>query len=212
MERRAGGQHIDGSRLFMYKASRKLLGWTGDTGAFLRTAMQALVLFGVPPEETWPYDIASFDTEPDAYLYSYAANYKAAQYVRLDPAGSTAAETLATIKSTLSRRYVAMFGFTVYNSLSDQADIPFPGDNDVQRGGHAVLAVGYDDKRPTGIALGHGQTEPGAPGALLIRNSWGPRWGDHGYGWLPYEYISRGMAADFWTCTKQEWVDSRRFA
>jgi C1A family cysteine protease len=212
MERRSGGQHIDGSRLFMYKATRKLLGWTGDTGAFLRTAMQALVLFGVPPEETWPYDVTTFDDEPDAYLYSYAANYKAAQYFRLDPAGSMADETLATIKTTLSRGYVAMFGFSVYSSMSEQPDIPFPGGNDVQRGGHAVLAVGYDDNHPTLSAVGHGQTEEGKPGALLIRNSWSAQWGDGGYGWLPYEYVTRGIAADFWTCTKQEWVDSCKFA
>ncbi len=53
-ERRAFGRHVDASRLFLYKATRNLLHWTGDTGAFLRTTMGALVLFGVPPEEHWP--------------------------------------------------------------------------------------------------------------------------------------------------------------
>ena len=48
-ERRAFGKHIDGSRLFLYKATRNMLHWTGDTGAFLRSTMGALVLFGVPP-------------------------------------------------------------------------------------------------------------------------------------------------------------------
>src|SRR6266550_7354962 len=41
-ERRAFGKYIDGSRLFLYKVTRDLLGWTGDTGAFLRTTMGAL--------------------------------------------------------------------------------------------------------------------------------------------------------------------------
>ncbi|MBI5026381.1 MAG: cysteine protease, partial [Nitrospirae bacterium] len=48
-EKRAFGRHIDASRLFLYKATRNLLHWTGDTGAFLRSTMGALVLFGVPP-------------------------------------------------------------------------------------------------------------------------------------------------------------------
>lgn len=48
-ERRAHNNHIDASRLFLYKVTRQLLHWTGDTGAFLRTTMGALVLFGVPP-------------------------------------------------------------------------------------------------------------------------------------------------------------------
>jgi C1A family cysteine protease len=50
-ERRAFGKHVEASRLFLYKVTRNLLHWTGDTGAFLRTAMGGLVLFGVPPED-----------------------------------------------------------------------------------------------------------------------------------------------------------------
>lgn len=65
-ERRAFGKHIDASRLFLYKVTRNLLHWTGDTGAFLRSTMGALVLFGVPPEEYWPYEITDFDKEPPA--------------------------------------------------------------------------------------------------------------------------------------------------
>ena len=60
-ENRAFGKYIDASRLFLYKITRNLLHWTGDTGAFLRSTMGALVLFGVPPEEYWPYEISDFD-------------------------------------------------------------------------------------------------------------------------------------------------------
>jgi hypothetical protein len=54
--------------------TRNLLNWTGDTGAYLRTTMGALTLFGVPPEEYWPYNIANFENEPTAFLYAYAQN------------------------------------------------------------------------------------------------------------------------------------------
>src|SRR5574341_1281576 len=65
-ERRAFGKHIDASRLFLYKVARGMLHWTGDTGAFLRTTMGALALFGVPPEEYWPYVTGDFEKEPPA--------------------------------------------------------------------------------------------------------------------------------------------------
>ena len=201
MERRASGRHVDASRLFLYKVTRKLMNWTGDTGAFLRTTMKALVLFGAPPEEWWPYRISTFDREPEPFLYAYAANYQAVRYLRLDPLGAPAAERLKNVKAALVKGYAVMFGFSVYSSLSWSADIPYPAATDSQDGGHAVLAVGYDDKRPCGNA---------PKGALLIRNSWGA-WGDQGYGWLPYQYVLAGLADDFWTCYKLDWVDSQQF-
>jgi len=73
-ERRAFGKHIDASRLFLYKVTRNMLRWTGDTGAFLRSTMGAMTLFGVPPEEYWPYNIADFDKEPPAFCYAFAQN------------------------------------------------------------------------------------------------------------------------------------------
>jgi C1A family cysteine protease len=205
MERRAGGKHIDGSRLFLYKATRKLLGWTGDTGAFLRTTMKALVHFGIPPEEVWPYEITTFDQEPDPFMYAYASNTRAIKYMRLDPYGSTPAETLQEVKSALTHGYAVIFGFTVYSSLTTAADIPYPRMQDTMRGGHAVLAVGYDDNHAN-IA-----TPGGEKGALLIRNSWGLEWGDGGYGWLPYAYARSGLADDFWTSYQVDWVDSGQF-
>ena len=50
-ERKSFGRHIDASRLFLYKVTRNLMKMSGDTGAYLRTTMGAMVLFGVPPED-----------------------------------------------------------------------------------------------------------------------------------------------------------------
>jgi C1A family cysteine protease len=81
-ERKVYGKYIDASRLFLYKTTRNLLGWTGDTGAFLRTTMGSLVLFGVPPEKYWPYtdNHPDFDKEPSSFVYSIAQNYQALNY------------------------------------------------------------------------------------------------------------------------------------
>src|SRR5690606_36777834 len=82
-ERRAFGKYIHGSRLFLYKATRNLLGWKGDDGAYLRTTMAAMALFGIVPEKFFPYDPEKFNEEPSAFLYSYAQNYQALTYYRL---------------------------------------------------------------------------------------------------------------------------------
>ncbi len=209
-ERRAFGKHIDGSRLFQYKATRNLLKWTADDGAYLRTAMASLALFGVVPEKYWPYKEENVFEEPTAFLYSYAKNFKAITYYRLDSNGISKPQLLASIKDHLYKGLPLVFGFTCYSSLdlANDGKIPFPDTKESSDGGHAVMAVGYDDKMKI--------TNPGnkkivTTGALLIRNSWGEEWGEEGYGWLPYDYVLKGIAEDWWAMTKAEWIDTGQF-
>jgi len=210
-ERRAFGKHIDASRLFLYKVTRNLLKWTGDTGAFLRSTMYALTLFGVPPEEYYPYNIADLDKEPSAFCYAFAQSYQAISYYRLDPPGTARDALLARIKTDLSKGLPSMFGFTVYSSISQgntTGKIPYPTRGERVEGGHAIDAVGYDDN------LKIKNTNAGGietTGALLIRNSWGTAWGSAGYGWLPYKYVLDGLATDWWSLIKSEWVDTGQF-
>jgi C1A family cysteine protease len=211
-ERRAFGRHIDASRLFLYKVTRNLMHLTGDTGAFLRSTMEGLTVFGVPPEEYWKYVIADFDKEPSAFCYSFAQSYQAITYYRLDPPGTGPADLLARIKTYLAKGLPSMFGFTVYQSYGQSngngGKFPFPTRGEKVVGGHAVDAVGYDDNMKVK------NTNPGGAettGALRIRNSWGASWGDHGYGWLPYDYVLTGLATDWWSILKTEWIDTGNF-
>ena len=49
-------------------------------------------------------------------------------------------------------------------------------------GGHAIVIVGYDDEQKR----------------VKFVNSWGAGWGDHGFGYLPYDYVTKYMS-DAWT-------------
>jgi C1A family cysteine protease len=210
-EQRAYGKHIDCSRLFLYKVTRSLLGWTGDTGAYIRSTMGAMVLFGAPPEKYWAYNPSSFDEEPTAFVYALGQNYQAVSYYRLDPPGTAPASLLKSVKACLRSGLPSMFGFTVYDSISQASStgaIPFPFASDSVIGGHAVAAVGYDDAKE--IRHSAASAAP-TTGALLIRNSWGTGWGEAGYGWLPYEYVLKGLAVDWWSLLRNEWVETGQF-
>lgn len=201
----AFGTYLEGSRLFLYKVTRNLLNWKGDDGAYLRTTMKAMALFGICPERYWPYKAEAFNDEPTAFCYTFAQNFQAMKYYRLDPYGRSPKEVLIAVKEKCAAQLPSMCGFSVYSSISMEKgnpDIPFPSSKDKLEGGHAVMVAGYDDKRKIGKCTG----------ALLIRNSWGSEWGDNGYGWLPYEYVLKGLAVDFWSLVKAEFVDTELFA
>ncbi len=204
MMSRGRGNYIDGSRLFLYKVTRNLHGWTGDTGAYIRTAMKAAVTFGIPPEEHWPYVIERFEDEPSAFLYSYASNYQALNYARIDTPDASQQEVVDRILRTLASGFCLAFGFTVFDSITYDPDIPFPDPvYDSVSGGHAVVAVGYDLKHDI-----DGVIVP----SLIIRNSWGVEWGIAGYGYLPLAYVEHRLAEDFWTVYDWEWIRDGDFS
>lgn len=217
-EKRAFGKYIDGSRLFIYKTTRNLMHVTGDTGAWLRNVMGALVLCGVPDEKHWPYtdkpgaEPDGFDREPTAFVYAVADNYQSLNYFCHDPIGANVSpETvLSRVKKYLAAGIPSMFGFygfPSFNSTNVKGDIPYPCPGERAIWGHAIVAVGYDNNKKIKNTLCNTATK----GALLIRNSWGTTWGDKGYGWLPYDYVRNKLAMDFWSLIKMEWVDTNQF-
>jgi C1A family cysteine protease len=213
-QNRAFGKYLEGSRLFVYKATRNLMQVTGDKGAWLRNTMGALVLCGVPDEKYWPYTDADpdFDIEPPSFVYAVADNYEALRYFCHDPQGTNiqGSAVLASVKRYLSAGIPSMFGFYGFPSFdycNVKGGIPYPCPGERAKWGHAIAAVGYDD----GKKIKNTMCNKTTTGALLIRNSWGHGWGDKGYGWLPYAYVEDKLAIDFWSLLSMEWVDTKKF-
>ena len=172
------------SRLFVYYNEREIEGTINeDAGAQIRNGIKTMVDKGVCPESMWPYNIGKFRKKPDDGCYTVALENQITEYLRISP------HTLYEVKHCLSDGYPVAFGFMIYESfMSDKVAqtgiVPMPDPKEQSMGGHAVLAVGYDDSK----------------NALLVRNSWGSKWGMGGYFWLPYGYVSEpNLSADFWT-------------
>ena len=171
------------SRLFIYYNERVMEGTVNeDSGAQIRDGIKSVGKQGDCPETLWPYDIKKFSVKPPDKCYQQALKFKAVQYQRLS-------QILNQLKGCLASGYPFVFGFTVYESFESQqvaqtghASMPLPKETVV--GGHAVMAVGYDDSQNW----------------FIVRNSWGDGWGLKGYFTLPYAYLlEQNLASDFWT-------------
>jgi C1A family cysteine protease len=104
------------------------------------------------------------------------------------------------VKAFLAAGFVVAFGFSVPTTLPADGNIAYRPTFDALLGGQALLAVGYNDRWLSG-----------SRGALLVRSSWGPQWGEQGYGWLPYAYVEEQLAIDFWTVLCADWIESNEF-
>lgn len=171
------------SRLFIYYDERVIEGTVAtDSGAQIRDGIKTVASQGVCPEPMWPYDINQFATKPPANCYTQALKNLVSLYQRITP-------TLSQLRGCLATGFPFVFGFTVYESFESAAvaasgQVPMPAPGEAVVGGHAVMAVGYDDPNQR----------------FIVRNSWGAGWGKAGYFTIPYSYLtSAQLASDFWT-------------
>lgn len=170
------------SRLFIYYNERVIEHDTDqDNGAQIRDGMKSVAKQGFCPETDWPYDISRFAVAPGLRCYQDAQKNKSIAYKRVS-------RSLQAMRGCLAAGYPFVFGFSVYSSFESEQvaqsgvlDMPQPDEQAI--GGHAVLAVGYDDGSQR----------------FLVRNSWGSQWGQQGYFTMPYAYLLHsGLSSDFW--------------
>lgn len=169
------------SRLFLYYMARVREGTVDiDNGAEVRTAVKVAFKTGACTEKSWPYLISRYTRKPGKRHMDMASRNRIPGYQRVDP-------VVSKIKMALAEDYPVLGGFYVYRGYflkgtEKTGKVPIPLKGDECLGGHAVLIVGYDDRKQR----------------FKFRNSYGPEWGDGGYGYLPYEFVIKGLADDFW--------------
>jgi len=173
------------SRHFIYYGERELEDSIDyDSGAYIRDGIKVLNKIGVCSENKCPYDVNRFTEKPSDIAYTEALKHTVSSYYRLD--------TLDDMRHCIADGYPFVFGFTVYESfmsdtVANTGIVPMPVNENVKEnviGGHAVMAVGYDDTVKK----------------FNIRNSWGTEWGREGYFTMDYDYLTnRDLSDDFWT-------------
>jgi C1A family cysteine protease len=188
------------SRLFIYYNERSIEhSIAADAGAEIRDGMKSVNQQGVCSETQWPYIATPADpitglfpvgsapvTRPPAAAYTSALRYRAINYARVQ-------QTLSQLKGCLAAGYPYVFGFSVFDNIYDVngnpvVNLPMPNSDSQLLGGHAVAAVGYSD----------------ATARFTIRNSWGPRVQDHGYFYMPYQFMTDyQLVGDTWVIRQE---------
>jgi len=177
------------SQLFIYYNERVMENSVNsDSGAYIRDGIKSVSKQGACRLDKWPYDIRKFIIRPPEEAYKQALNHQAILYFRI------LNSNLNNLKACLAEGFPFGFGFSVYSSFMSDAvaktgKVPTPKYTESLLGGHAVVCVGYDDYTRY----------------FICRNQWGPDWGDHGYFYMPYSYLTNPkLASDFWVIKKVE--------
>lgn len=146
-------------------------GWRPGDGLVLSSGLAAVGTPGQPSERQFPYS-STEPTVPLMLLPQYPPMYKAS-FIRIAP---SVKEIVAFADGGKPLGLVVNLTLTFFDPSKPDGIVTF---EDVALPGHrhAILSVGYGIDSTT--------QEP----HVLIRNSWGERWGLNGYGWISQSYI-----------------------
>ncbi|MFD2767085.1 C1 family peptidase [Micromonospora eburnea] len=194
--RRARDAVVRPSVLFNYRMARRLMGEPNRRGTHIESSIAAWQRFGMPDETAWPWTASTVDADPPAGLASSPGCSSEVASWRIRHETVAASRYLDVLRAAIGVGLPVACEFPLYVSqfsAFETGAIPLPRENERSLGRHVALLVGFDD----------------AGRHLRVRNSWGPEWGDRGYGTLPYAYLEQGLAGDSWLIVENSWVVAR---
>jgi C1A family cysteine protease len=186
-QKRQGLTDFNPARLFIYYEERRMINTLNeDSGAFIRDGLKVVNRLGAPNETLWPYDISA---SPSAQQPTSTRTGSITR--RSDTPRSTTAASSTSSKRWRSASPSSSASPSTHGSNPDAHGFCNPVLNQQVLGGHAVVAVGYFRLKNKWWAI--------------VRNSWGPSWGDSGYCYMPLRWIcDYWNADDFWVINQVE--------
>jgi C1A family cysteine protease len=161
---------------YVYENARKIDVYPDDEdGTDIRSAMKILLDRGVCYEACWPY-IAHAPGTPCKDADKEAEAFKIERYSRID--------SIQAMKESLVANGPFVMSILCFDGIfgAPGGVVPMPDPGEPYIGGHAICIVGYDDSKKR----------------FKFKNSWGSLWGDHGYGYLSYDYVN-AYIMDAWS-------------
>ncbi|MCK5614944.1 C1 family peptidase [Candidatus Pacearchaeota archaeon] len=167
--------HYDLSEQWLYYKCKEIDEWPGEEGTSIRCAMKILNRVGVPCEKAWPYN-ESYVGEPKSWSKLVSLWALGGAYYRIE----TPEELIQSLKE--NGPTVGGIGcfLEIFYTTGDGI-VKYPENPFACYGGHAICFVGWDPSRRL----------------FKFKNSWGPWWGQKGYGYISYNYV-RDFLWDGW--------------
>jgi len=169
------------SSRFLWNMGRKMGGYLEQNeGMMISDAQKIMDAYGMLPEAQFPFPVVYPEQNPTLFQQLLTerpsnAQINEAKKFRISQGWKTV-PTVSAMRTALADGKPVVFGIAVFSNIAQTGPdglIPMPTAQDNFEGGHAVVAVGYDNARRV----------------FIIRNSWGANWGENGYGYLPYDFF-----------------------
>ena len=171
LQRQSTGSSIRYSARFVWIAAKEIDPWPlnimfDGAGTKIRDAFKIMRTHGITRDRLWPFSALLPDSRNEQRIKQDALRHRIGSYYTLVDNNER--------RQSLAKVGPFVIGVPVYSNWSAIGSDGFvPNPAGAQRGGHAILVVGYDDDRKR----------------FKFQNSWSTGWGDRGYGYISYSWM-----------------------